>query len=465
MCCCLFVCALKACASVLISFVAFLRSGWVHRLQCLAVVLSAMALGWPGAATSATAKPAAPTQAKALSVAGIEAEQQLLEVYRLTAEGKSREALPKAQALVNRYPHFRLAQLALADLLMARSQRSGSLNQFGAAPAPMAQAAASAAAQAVTDSTLALQNPSITREDLPQLQLQARARVQANRQRPALQSVPRELVQMGGSRYALAVDASLSRLYVFENTDKGVRLVQDFYASVGKMGLDKVTEGDRRSPSGVYYLVGELDARKLFDIYGKGALTLNYPNEHDRRLGRTGSGIWLHGTPRDNFARVTRATDGCIAVSNPDWLWLRAHVDLRRTPIVLSPRLQWVSQEEARRPHSDFEQTLERWRKAKSSGQVENVSFFYTPDFTSFGKPLAQWMPQLQQELQRIGKRELQLKDLSYLYWRDPAAANTEVMVVTFSELAQGETRGATKRQYWIKQTGQWRLFFEGTIA
>ncbi len=453
---------------MLISFVAKLRRVGAHRTHLLAVVLIGAMLGWAGVtARTAFAAPSThntATKAKALTVAGIEAEQQLLEIYRLTGNGQSREALDKVQALVKQYPHFRLAQLALADLLMARSPK-GSLSQFGGAPAPMAQAAASAAALAVTDSTLALQNPSITREDLAQLQLQARARVLAHRQRPAAQTVPRELVNLGANRYALAVDASMSRLYVFENTAQGPRLVQDFYASVGKMGLDKVAEGDRRSPSGVYYLVGELDPRKLFDIYGKGALSLNYPNEHDRRLGRTGSGIWLHGTPRDNFARVTRTTDGCVSVSNPDWLWLRAHVDLRRTPIVLSPRLQWVSQEELRRPHADFEQTLERWRKAKSSGSTENVSFFYTSDFTSFGKPLAQWMPQLQQELQRIGKRELQLKDLSYLYWRDPSASNAEVMVVTFNELAQGETRGPTKRQYWVRQTGQWRLFFEGTIA
>ena len=32
-------------------------------------------------------------------------------------------------------------------------------------------------------------------------------------------------------------------------------------------------------------------------IGGDGAFPLNYPNEWDRRLNKTGSGIWLHGTP------------------------------------------------------------------------------------------------------------------------------------------------------------------------
>jgi L,D-peptidoglycan transpeptidase YkuD (ErfK/YbiS/YcfS/YnhG family) len=397
---------------------------------------------------------------------GAAAEQRLLEVYRLTAQGNTREALSKAQALANQHPNFRLAQLALADLLMARAPRKGGLREFAAAPAPMAQAAANAAAVAVSDSSLALQNPAITREDLPALKAQAQARVKANQNRPKNGSVPRELARLSNwSRYALAVDADLSRLYVFENTANGLTLVQDFYASVGKQGLDKVTEGDRRSPTGVYYLVAQYERKRLFDIYGHGALALNYPNEFDRRLGRTGSGIWLHGAPSDNFARVSMATDGCIALANPDLDWLLERVDLRRTPIVIAKRLDWVSPDEARRPHQDFEAALERWRLAKSSGAVANVSFFYTPDFNSFGKPLQQWMPELQAEMQRIGSRDLELKDLSYLYWRDPLTKNTEVMVVTFGQVAKGQVRGPTKRQYWLRQNGQWKIFFEGNIA
>ena len=312
-----------------------------------------------------------------------------------------------------------------------------------------------------------MQNPAVTREDLSQLKLQAKARVLANAQRPARGMVPRELVRLSSwSRYALAVDASLSRLYVFENTPDGLQLVQDFYAAVGKMGVDKNAYGDRRTPAGVYYLINQYEPRKLFDIYGEGAIALNYPNEFDRRLGRTGSGIWLHGSPRNNFARITQATDGCIALANPDLQWLRGRIDMRRTPIVVAQQLQWVRQDQTRKPHQDFETALERWRGAKSSGTVANVSFFYTPDFTSFGqKPLSLWIPDLQAEMQRIGSRDVELKNLSYLYWRDPQAANTEVMVVTFGQVARGDVRGPVKRQYWTRQSGQWKIFFEGTIG
>jgi hypothetical protein len=54
------------------------------------------------------------------------------------------------------------------------------------------------------------------------------------------------------------MDASRSRLYLFENTDKGLVLVADYYASVGKLGTEKVVEGDQRTPLGVYYITSRL---------------------------------------------------------------------------------------------------------------------------------------------------------------------------------------------------------------
>jgi cyclophilin family peptidyl-prolyl cis-trans isomerase len=102
------------------------------------------------------------------------------------------------------------------------------------------------------------------------------------------------------------VDASRSRLYLFENTPQGLRLVADYYASVGKLGIEKSVEGDQRTPLGVYFITSRLDPATLRDFYGAGALPLNYPNPLDQLRGKTGSGIWLHGTPPDQFsARAT----------------------------------------------------------------------------------------------------------------------------------------------------------------
>jgi hypothetical protein len=49
---------------------------------------------------------------------------------------------------------------------------------------------------------------------------------------------------------------------------------------------------------------------------------------------------------------------------------------------------------------------------------------------------------------------------VSFLRWTDTA----DTMVVTFGEILRGKTTGWTKRQYWTRQSGQWKIFFEGTL-
>ncbi len=38
-------------------------------------------------------------------------------------------------------------------------------------------------------------------------------------------------------------------------------------------------------------------------------------------------------------------------------------------------------------------------------------------------------------------------------------------MVVTFGEVAENQTTGVIKRQYWTKEDGLWKIFFEGVIG
>ena len=55
----------------------------------------------------------------------------------------------------------------------------------------------------------------------------------------------------------------------------------------------------------------------------------------------------------------------------------------------------------------------------------------------------------------------MDLKEVSILSWRD----QSEVLVVTFGEVPKGLRTGPVKRQYWGKEGGQWKIFFEGVIG
>lgn len=366
-----------------------------------------------------------------------EAEARLIEIYKLLGQAQPREALAKAEGLVKDHPNFQLAQLVYGDLL---SLKSRPVHALGDVPAGTAQAAAPL---------------------LAELRQESQLRLRALRERPPPGTMPSQFLALSPrNKHAIAVDTSRSRLYLFENAATGLKLVADYYISVGKSGIEKTIEGDLRTPLGVYFITSNLNPRSLKDFYGSGALPINYPNQLDVKRGKTGGGIWLHGTPPTQFSRAPLATDGCVVLANPDLERIIRTVQIRSTPVVIAQSLKWVAPQSIKSDSKSFEDALQGWHNAKSSGDMARLAAWYAPDFTSYGKTLAQWTPELQTELKRLGGRGIQIKDVSYLRWTDSA----DTMVVTFGELVQGAKTGRTKRQYWSRQGSQWKIFFEGVI-
>lgn len=382
-------------------------------------------------------KPAASKQATSTSDESSAAEARLIEIYGLIGKGASRDAFLKAERLASDLPNFQLAQLVYGDLLLARTRPVSSM---GDVPVDMAKDAAAT---------------------LKELREESLRRVKALKERPAPGTIPSQFLQLSPTaKHAIAVDASRSRLYLFENTATGLQLTADYYISVGKAGISKTVEGDQRTPLGVYYITSNLDPKSLKDFYGSGALPINYPNVLDSKRGKTGSGIWLHGTPPTQFSRPPLATDGCVVLANPDLEHIIRTVAVRATPVIISSQLEWVAPTRVKLAGKGFEDALSAWRNAKTSGNVEQVLSFYTPDFNSNGKSLTQWTPLLRGEMEKTKGRTIQLKDVSYLHWVDSA----ETMVTTFGEVAEGSRVGWTKRQYWTRLNGQWKIFYEGAL-
>ncbi|MBY0454833.1 MAG: L,D-transpeptidase family protein [Burkholderiaceae bacterium] len=412
------------------------KSGKAEKASKAALVAGAVAGVTAVSAASAAkaeAKPVAPLQDG-------QAETRLLEVYQRISQGDQRQALTQAEALVRDYPDFQLAHLVLGDLLSARSR---SVARVGDVPGAERS------------------NSSTVTTSLQQLRDESERRLQAQRHRPPENTVPAQFLMLSErSRHAVAVDASRSRLYLFENTAKGMRLVADYYASVGKLGIGKDVEGDQRTPLGVYFMTSRLDRTTLRDFYGAGALPINYPNPLDQVRGKTGKGIWVHGTPPNQFSRAPLATDGCVAIANPDLERLMRTVEPRSTPVIIAPELQWVAPGSVETERREFDTLLEAWSKAKSDGDMARLQRFYAPDFKSASQhPAERWLMALMPSEEQRG-REVQLKDKSYLRWKD----TDDTMVVTFGEVAVGARTGTTRRQYWIRRGTQWQIFYEGVI-
>lgn len=352
------------------------------------------------------------------------AEGRLVAAYRSLGEGRGQEAFEMAAALVRDHPNFALAQLLYGDLLAAK------------AGWPAAFGVDARASQDTRD---------------PRrlgLRLEAQRRIDALRERPPPGQVPAEFVRLAPSiKHAIAVDAARSRLYLFAHGPQGLTLERDFYVSLGKQGVDKFVEGDRRTPLGVYWITAALPKNQLDARFGHGALRFNYPNAADRMQGRTGSGLFLHGVPAEVMNHEPWATDGCVVMSNADVEQLLQALDVSATPVVITREIRWVPTDAVRQAAAEFDPAWQAWSQSRREAAGEESSRWYMP-----GAPeVRRWRPEPDERRQ-----------LSFLSWR---ADGTPMMIVTSHASAQPGTQPVTYRQYWTRRDNQWRIAFEGSVA
>lgn len=362
-------------------------------------------------------------------------EAQLSQVLDNIERNRLDIALERTQALIHRYPNFRLAHLIHGDLLVARTRP---LNGFGDAPGAPA-------------------------DRIAELRDEAVARLKAYRDRPPANFLPRYLLKMRpDQKYAVVVDTGKSRLYVYQNASNGdnPRLIADYYISHGKEGAQKFREGDKKTPLGVYYVVASIPATKLTDFYGTGAYPINYPNEWDRLQGRAGHGIWLHGVPSTTLSRPPKASDGCVVLANRDLDAVASRLQLGLTPVIISAKVEWYNSDDVRFARNALQQEIETWRHDWESGDVNRYLRHYARDFKSDNATRAQWAERKLQVARGKQWQVIRIDKLSMF-----ASPGEDMVVVSFEQDYRSNNlqQVAQKRQYWIKEDGQWKIVYEGT--
>ena len=360
------------------------------------------------------------------------AEARFGRVLQGVTGGKLPAALDEVGRLAERYPNWRLAHLVHGDLLLARAAPIAGFGNTGNAAS----------------------------ERLEDFRVEALARLRALRDPPPANSIPRYLLQFDqAQKNAIVVDAGRSRVYVYENAGGTPRLVQDFYSTLGKNGIDKLREGDRKTPLGVYYVTAQIPGRKLPDLYGWGAFPINYPNEWDRMAGRTGYGIWLHGVPADTYARAPRASDGCIALANADIAELANRVQVGVTPVIIADQIEWTTPEARADERKAFMDRLRAWREDWESLDAERYLANYAREFRSAGMDLAAWGAHKRRVNASRRWIKVSLENVSVL--RGPG--KEPLMVVTFDQdyRSNNLVQKTRKRQYWTMEGGRWRIAHE----
>lgn len=367
---------------------------------------------------------------------GATAEAQLQRALAGVSAGRLDAALEEADSLIARHPNFRLAHLVRGDLLLARTRPIGGLGNTGHA----------------------------ARERLEELRAEALARLRALREAPSGDLLPRHLLVLAPRQaHAIVVDASRSRVYVYENRNGAPGLVADYYTSLGKRGIDKLREGDQKTPLGVYHVTASIPGSKLPDLYGWGAFPINYPNDWDRRAGKTGYGIWLHGVPPENYARAPWASDGCIALANDEIAELGKRVTPGATPVVITERVEWITPQAWREERERFMRQLEAWRTDWESRDAESYLAHYAREFRVGRTDLASWG--MHKRRVNASKRWIKvgLANVSVLH----APGAKSVIEVTFDQNYRSSNlaQRARKRQYWVEEGGRWKIAYEDTVS
>lgn len=366
--------------------------------------------------------------------AAADADRQLAESLLAVTQSRVPEAISAVDRLTREYPNFRLAQLVKGDLLLARARPLETLGNLDA------------------------RSP-----ELDQLRDEARQRVRAATDPLPQDKVPTYLLHLDDSyRYALVVDASRSRLYVYANRAGLPVRVADFYVTIGKAGIGKQREGDNRTPVGIYTVASFKSPRELTDFYGSGAFTLTYPNEWDTRQGRNGHGIWIHGSPSNTYSRTPRASEGCVVLANDDLTRLGRYIESGRTPVVIADKVDWVALDALDARRSELNAALDQWRQDWESRDTARLLTHYHPSFRAGTQDRQAFAASKQRA--NAGKTWIKvgLENVSLMLYPE----RPDFAMVSFVQQYQSNNLSdrTVKRQFWSRENGRWSLLHETSL-
>jgi len=260
--------------------------------------------------------------------------------------------------------------------------------------------------------------------------------------------------------YVFVVDKSARSLEIwkFDDANDGRRkLVKSAShpADLGKNLGPKAAEGDHKTPEGIYFLLDRLDGAAIdFKQYGSRAYTTNYPNHFDALDGKTGSGIWLHAVPDD--VPLTRGSRGCVVVRNNIIGTLDPYIQLGKTPIVISDKIEPRSAEEMEAEQAKLTTWLNLWTTAWASNSIERYIEFYDQDFKSLGYDKAGW----RKYKERLGR---QYKNISVQISQPLAIEHRGRAIVRFVQGYSSDQLNdlGEKTLHLIKRDGAWKIINE----
>jgi murein L,D-transpeptidase YafK len=365
---------------------------------------------------------------------GDEYEQSLLETIKEIQSQNHEQALNSTRELIRQYPHSRLGHMLYADLLLAKAEP---LTEIG--------------------SGIAMDSAS------RDFRHEIRQRWQHDNDQTHKNLYPENILFLAENQpYVILVDQHSSRVYVYRNQGGNLQLETNYFITIGLNGYGKEKRGDQKTPIGIYQVTRYIDGDALPDLYGEGAFPINYPNAWDKRKQRTGGGIWLHGTPSYTYNRSPWASDGCIVVSNPDFLHIGNFInpDLY-TQVVVTEKVNWLSREQWLEQRQQVMQLLSSWIFDRESLDHSKYSSHYSrTELEAYGRDFKAWDGYKRWVNRNKTWAEIEYSKLNIFNY--PGEDNLMLMQFDQSYRSNNLSIDSPKELYWRKNTDQWQIVYEG---
>src|SRR6185437_13654458 len=109
-------------------------------------------------------------------------------------------------------------------------------------------------------------------------------------------------------------------------------------------------------------------------------------NFFDRFEHKSGFGIWLHAIPETKSLR--RGSEGCVVVRNETLQKLTPLVTLKRTPVIILDKVNYVAPDVLAKEGQQALSWLESWRLAWQNKDLNSYMNDYADDFHGSYKKL-----------------------------------------------------------------------------
>lgn len=270
------------------------------------------------------------------------------------------------------------------------------------------------------------------------------------------------------AHHLFVAEKSTHKMHVFANNNGTPKLVRTFDMASGEIPGDKMFQGDKKTPEGIYFMTRFHSGTELVrkygkegEIYGEGAFVLNYPNTLDYRRGKTGGGIWIHSTNDDSRVDKGLVSRGCLVLgkNNKDIRELSKYIELQKTPVIIVQDLHYLTEQTWTVNKKKTLKFLTDWKNAWENENFKNyISHYHPQEFRDhYRGNYKQFKKYKRAVFNNPGKPQITLNNVSILNF------DTYSMVVFEQNYKSNKINDIGKKVLFLKKDGynNWKIVAE----